>query len=136
VSGEWSKVLALHYSHTVATCLHALQALTVLHDRMSYRPMMTLMSGVLETCMRVLGTCVPSYTNKSARLFFMLEIRGSQGVAGHVAASDPPQPGGEVQRHRTRGSAGAHLSREVRSGAIGHVAALEPTSAGRQGLEP
>jgi uncharacterized protein YqgV (UPF0045/DUF77 family) len=89
-------VLALHYSHIVATCLHVLQALTVLHDRMSYRPMMTLMSGVLETCMRVLGTCVSSCTSKSARLFFMLEIRGSQGAVGHVAASDPSQSGGEV----------------------------------------
>jgi hypothetical protein len=39
--------------------------------------------------------------------------------------------GGEVQSHRTCGSTGAHLSREARSGAIGHVAALEPTSAGR-----
>jgi hypothetical protein len=30
----------------------------------------------------------------------------------------------------TRGSVGAHLSREVRFGAIGHVAAPEPTSFG------
>jgi hypothetical protein len=66
---------------------------------------------------------------------------------GHVAASEPtlvgrrdpeswntwqcwslPQPGGEVQSHRTCGSVGAHLCEKVRSGAIGHVAALEPTS--------
>jgi hypothetical protein len=48
----------------------------------------------------------------------------------------PPQPGGEVRSHRTRGSAGAHLSREVRSGAIGHVEAPEPTSTERRGPEP
>jgi hypothetical protein len=30
---------------------------------------------------------------------------------------------------------GAHLSREVRSGAAGHMAALEPTSVGRCGLK-
>jgi hypothetical protein len=31
----------------------------------------------------------------------------------------------------SRGSTGAHLSKEVRSGAAGHVAALKPTSTGR-----
>jgi hypothetical protein len=35
--------------------------------------------------------------------------------------------------HRPRGSTGAHLSKEVRSGAAGHVVALKPTSAGRCG---
>jgi hypothetical protein len=34
----------------------------------------------------------------------------------------PSQPGGEVWSHMTCGSAGAHLSREVRSEAIGHMA--------------
>jgi hypothetical protein len=33
--------------------------------------------------------------------------------------------------YRTCGSTGAHLSREVRSRAIGHVAAPELTSAGK-----
>jgi hypothetical protein len=33
----------------------------------------------------------------------------------------------------TRGSIGAHLSNEVRSGAAGHMAALEPTSVERCG---
>jgi hypothetical protein len=35
----------------------------------------------------------------------------------------------------THSSAGAHFSREVRSGDIGHVTASEPTSAERQGPE-
>jgi hypothetical protein len=48
----------------------------------------------------------------------------------------PPQSRGEVQSHRTRGSAGAHLSQEARSGAAGHVTASELTSAGRQGPKP
>jgi hypothetical protein len=48
----------------------------------------------------------------------------------------PSQSGGEVRSHRTRGSAGAHLSREASFGAIGHVAAPEPTSVGRWGPEP
>jgi hypothetical protein len=72
------------------------------------------------------------------------------GVMGHVAASKPTsiwrqgmelrntwqrrnstQQGGETRGHRTRGSTGAHLSKEVRSGVVGHVAAPEPTSVGR-----
>jgi hypothetical protein len=43
------------------------------------------------------------------------------------------QQGGEARGHEPRGSTGAHLSKEVRSGAVGHVAALEPTSTGRCG---
>jgi hypothetical protein len=72
VSGELFIVLVLHYSRTVAACLHALQALTVLPTYMSCRPMMALMSDALEMCARALRTYVPSYTDRSARLFFML----------------------------------------------------------------
>jgi hypothetical protein len=50
---------------------------------------MAQMSDALETCARVLGTCVPSYRGKPARLFFMLEAHGPQGATGHVAASKP-----------------------------------------------
>jgi hypothetical protein len=41
------------------------------------------------------------------------------------------QQGGEVRGRETRGNAGAHLDREARSEVAGHVAAPEPTSAGR-----
>jgi hypothetical protein len=54
---------------------------------------MALMSGALETCARALGTCVSSCTGRPARLFFMLEARGPQGVVGHVAASEPTLAG-------------------------------------------
>jgi hypothetical protein len=47
-----------------------------------------------------------------------------------------PQHGGEVRGRETRGGAGAHLCREVRSGAKGHVAASELTSARRRGPGP
>jgi hypothetical protein len=72
------------------------------------------------------------------------------GAMGHVAVPEPTlvgrrgpelrntwqhrsstQQGGEG--HGTRGSIGAHLSKEVRSGAAGHVVAPEPTSVGRCG---
>jgi hypothetical protein len=44
-----------------------------------------------------------------------------------------PQQGGEVWGRGTHGSAGAHLDREVRSGAAGHVAVPKPTASGRRG---
>jgi hypothetical protein len=46
-----------------------------------------------------------------------------------------PQQVGEVWDHGTHGSTGAHLSKEARSGAAGHVVAPEPTSTGRCGLK-
>jgi hypothetical protein len=74
------------------------------------------------------------------------------GAMGHVAALEPTstrrrgpelrntwqrrsltQQGGEARGHVTRASTGAHPSKEVRSGAAGHVAAPEPTSIGRCG---
>jgi hypothetical protein len=39
----------------------------------------------------------------------------------------------EAWGHGARGSTGAHLSKEVRFGAAGHVVAPEPTSAGKCG---
>jgi hypothetical protein len=76
------------------------------------------------------------------------------GAVGHVAAPEPtsvgmrgpepydmwqhrspPQSIGEVWSHRTHGSTGAHLGRVVRFGAVGHVAAPDPTSAEKKDLE-
>jgi hypothetical protein len=73
---------------------------------------------------------------------------------GHVAAPEPTtvgkrgpelknvwcswsstQQGDEARGHGPRGSTGAHLSKEVRSGAARHMAAPEPTSAWRCGLK-
>jgi hypothetical protein len=52
-----------------------------------------------------------------------------------VVAPELSSQGGRVRSHGTCGSAGAHLDREVRSGAAGHMTTLEPTSAGRCGLK-
>jgi hypothetical protein len=46
-----------------------------------------------------------------------------------------PQQGGEIQGRETRDSVGAHLSKEARSGVVGHVATPKPTSVGRCGLK-
>jgi hypothetical protein len=94
---------------------------------------------------------VPSCIGRSASLFFMLEAHSLKGAAGHMAVPEPtsgrrrgPEPldtwqywspprlGGEVRSHMTRGSVGVHLNREARSRAAGHMAAQEPTSAGRR----
>jgi hypothetical protein len=136
VPGKWSVVLALHCSRTIATCLHALQALSALPAHVSCRPMMALMLGALKTCVRALGTCVPSCIGRPARLFFIIKDCCPQGAMGDVQCRSPPQSGAEVRSHRTSGSAEAHLSREAGSGVIGHVAAPEPTLAERRGPEP
>jgi hypothetical protein len=46
-----------------------------------------------------------------------------------------PHQGGKIWSRGTRGSTRAHLSKEARSGAAGHVVAPEPTSIGRCGLK-
>jgi hypothetical protein len=132
--------------------LHVLITLSVYT---SCRRMMGLTWGALKMCVCALGTCVPSCISRSAMLFFMLERCDPQGAVGHVAAPEPtptgrrgpktqdtwqhqspPQPGGEVRSYSTHGSTRTHLSREARSGAIGHVVVPEPTSAVRRGPEP
>jgi hypothetical protein len=82
-------------------------------------------------CVRALGTCMPSCIDRSARLFFMLETVAHRESWDTWKHWSPPQSGAEVRSHRTRGSARAHLNREAWSGSIGHVIALEPTSAER-----
>jgi hypothetical protein len=90
----------------------------VLHVRMSYRPIMALMSGILEICVRGLGTRRPSYIGRPARFFFMLEARGPQGATGDaVAVPEPSRQGGRIRSGRTRG-------------------ALEPSPTWRWGPEP
>jgi hypothetical protein len=60
---------------------------------------------------------VPSCTGRTARLFFMLEARGSQGATVYVTAPKPTSAG-------------------RRGLDLGHVAVPEPNSAGRRGPEP
>jgi hypothetical protein len=53
--------------------------------------------------------------------------RWGSELRGMWQRRSPSQPKGEVRSHRTRGSARAHLSWEVKSGAAGHVTAPKPT---------
>jgi hypothetical protein len=135
VSDEWSIVLALHCSHSVAAYPHAFQTLTTLPTHTPCRPMMALTSGFLETCVHWEHACLVAQT---ALLGFSLCLK-------HVTYRElwdtwqyrsPAQPGGKVQSHSTRGSVRAHLGWEVWSGVIGHMIAPEPTSTERRGPEP
>jgi hypothetical protein len=107
-SMAWARMILsptmLHSVSSVAPCCrvawHCSGARRVVHSavaallvRTSCRPMMTLMSSALETCVRALETCVPSCTGRTARPFFMLETRGPQGAAGYVAALEPTSTG-------------------------------------------
>jgi hypothetical protein len=53
-----------------------------------------------------------------------------------VTAPELPSQEGRARSRGTRGSTGAHLVKQARSRADGHVAASELTSARRRGLEP
>jgi hypothetical protein len=117
---------------TVAACPHVLQALNVMPVCTSCRSMTALTSGALETCTHTLGTCKPSYTGMSARLFFMLEVHSPQRAIGRVAAQSPP--------HREAGSRAAghaaHRSPPSGSRSMVHVVTSEPFLLGRRVLEP
>jgi hypothetical protein len=82
--------------------------------------------------MRVLEIHEPNCIGRPARFFFIyLRPTAHWEPWDMWQHRDPSWPGGRVLSHRTRSSDGAHHSQEVRSGAIGHVATPEPTSAGR-----
>jgi hypothetical protein len=137
---KWSPGLTPHCSRLSAclagikcvACLHVLQALNALLVHTSCRPMMTLASGVLQTCVRALGTCEPSCTGRLVRLFFMFEARGPQRTARHVVARSPPD---REARFEAAGHA-AHQSPPSGSGATIHMVAPEPFLSGRWVLEP
>jgi hypothetical protein len=72
---------------------------------------------------------------RAAKPFFIPVVHSPPGAVGHVASPELPSQEGRAQSPGTRGSAGAHLSKEARSGAAGHMAAPELTSARRRGSE-
>jgi hypothetical protein len=85
------------------------------------------LAGTEKTRDRALDTCEPSCVPGTAQPFFISVVHSPLGAVGYVAAAELSSPLGEA-RPRPRGSAGAHLDREVRSGAEEHVAALELSS--------
>jgi hypothetical protein len=73
---------------------------------------------------------------RAAKHFFIPMVHNPLGAGGDVAAPELSPRGSRAQSHGTRGSTGAHLDREVRSGAEGHVATSELSSVRRRGPGP
>jgi hypothetical protein len=73
----------------------------------------------------------PSGVPRAAKPFFIPMIHSPSGAKGHVTAPELPSQEGRAPSPGTRGSVGAHLSKEARSEAVGHMAAPELTTARR-----
>jgi hypothetical protein len=89
------------------------------------------LAGASVTRGRALETCKPSCVSGAARHIFIHMVHRPLGVVGYVAAPELSSREGSVRSHRTCGRIRAHLVREARSEAEGHVAASELTSARR-----
>jgi hypothetical protein len=68
--------------------------------------------------------------------FFIHVVHIPSKIVRHVAAPKLPSQKGIAQSHRTRDSTRAHLVKEARFEAEGHVAAPELTSARRRDPRP
>jgi hypothetical protein len=68
---------------------------------------------------------------RAAKPFFIHLDHSPPGAVGHVVAPELPSQEGRARSRETHGGIGAHLSKEVRSEAVEHVAALELTSTRR-----
>jgi hypothetical protein len=68
---------------------------------------------------------------RAAKLFFISGVHSPTGAVGHVTALELPSQEGRALRRGTRGSTGAHLSKEARFRAAGHMVVPDPISAGR-----
>jgi hypothetical protein len=85
---------------------------------------------------RALETHEPSCVPRVGKPFFIPVVHSPPGAVGHMAAPKLPSQEGRARSHGTHGSTGAHLIKEVRSRAEGHVAAQELTSARWRGPGP
>jgi hypothetical protein len=110
-------------SHTIAACPYVLQVMMTLHVCMS--------SSASVTCGRTMVTREPSCMPRVAKPFFIPVVHNPLGAWDTCQHRSSLPQGGRARSHGTHGSAGAHLGREVRSRAEGHVVVPELTSARR-----
>jgi hypothetical protein len=89
-------------------------------------------AGASVTHEHDLETCEPSWMPRAAKPFFIPGVHSPPGAVRHVAAPELPSQKVKDLSRGTRGSTGAHISKEARSGAAGHVAAAELTLARRR----
>jgi hypothetical protein len=73
----------------------------------------------------------PTYVPRAVKPFFIPVVHSLPGAVGHVAALELPSQEGRAKSHGTHDSTGAHLVKEARSRAEGHMVASELTSARR-----
>jgi hypothetical protein len=73
---------------------------------------------------------------KAVKIFFIPMVHNPPEAVGRVAAPKLSSRGGRAQSHGTRGSVGAHLSREAKFRVEVHVVAPELTSARIRGPGP
>jgi hypothetical protein len=84
---------------------------------------------------RALEIREPSYMPRAAKPFFIHVDHSPPGAVGHMVAPELPSQEGKARSRETHGGIGAHLSKEARSEAVGHVTASELTSTRRPGSE-
>jgi hypothetical protein len=77
------------------------------------------------------SNCAP----RAAKSFFIPVVHSPLGAVEHVATPELPSQEVRARSPGTRGNARAHLSKEARFEAAGHVTAPELTSARRRGSE-
>jgi hypothetical protein len=92
--------------------------------------------GASITHEHALETREPTYVPRAAKPFFIPVVHNPLGAVGHVAASKLPSQKGRARSHGTCGSTRAHLVKEARSRAEGHVAASELILTRRRGPGP
>jgi hypothetical protein len=80
---------------------------------------------------RALKTREPRCMPRAAKPLFIPVVHNPPGAVGHMAAPKIPSQEGRARSHGTRVSTRAHLIKEARSKAEGHVAAPELTSVRR-----
>jgi hypothetical protein len=86
-------------------------------------------ASVTHEC--ALKTREPICVTRAAKPFFIPMVHNPSGAVGHVAAPELPSQEVRTRSRETRSSTVAHLSKEVRPGAVRHVVVSELTSARR-----
>jgi hypothetical protein len=85
---------------------------------------------------RVLETRESNCAPRAAKPFFIPVVHSPLGAVEHVATPELPSQEGRARSPETRGNARAHLSKEARFRAEGHMTTPELTSAMRRGPTP
>jgi hypothetical protein len=84
-------------------------------------------TGTSVTRERALKIREPSCVPRTAKPLFIPMVHSPPEAVRHVTAPELPYQKSRAPSRKTRGSTGAHLIKEARSGAKGHMTAPELT---------